>query len=101
MGSGRRLRYNRSPMPLTADRKVAQPSEPVHAVGLGIAALALITGLVAREQEWVKAGISLLILLPALRLATTIIGEARARHYGVAAMGILVLAFLVFSRRIS
>jgi uncharacterized membrane protein len=88
-------------MPKTADRKVIQPAEPVHAVCLSIAALALVAGLVAQESEWVKAGISLVILLPPLRLATSIIGEARARHYGVATMGILVLAFLVFSRRIS
>jgi hypothetical protein len=49
----------------------------------------------------VNAGISLVILLPPLRLATTIVGEAHGRRYGVAAMGILVLAFLIFSRRIS
>lgn len=82
-------------------RKVVHNAEPLHALGLGIAALALFMGLVAREPEWVKAGISLVILLPPLRLATTIIGEARARRYGVASMGILVLAFLIFSRRIS
>ena len=40
-------------------------------------------------------------LLPVLRLATTIMGEIRARRYRVAAMGIVVLAFLVLSRRIS
>ena len=76
-------------------------TEPVHAVGLGLAALGLFAGLVAAEPGWVKGGISLIILLPPLRLATTIIGEARARRHGVAAMGLLVLAFLVLFRRIS
>ena len=84
-----------------SDRNVVQPAEPLHGVSLGIAALALFAGLVAGEPEWVKAGISLVILLPPLRLATTIIGEFHARRHGVAAMGILVLTFLVFSRRIS
>lgn len=88
-------------MSTTADRKHHQPAEPLHAIGLGIAALALFAGLVTREPDWAKMGISLVILLPPLRLATTIIREARARRYGVAAMGFLVLAFLVFSRRIS
>ena len=88
-------------MSTTADRKVVQPAEPLHAISLGIAALALLGGLVAREPEWVDAGIALVILLPPLRLATSIIGEARDHRYGMAAMGVLVLAFLVFSRRIS
>jgi hypothetical protein len=61
----------------------------------------LLAGLVAGEPEWVKGAISVVILLPPLRLAFTIIGEARARRFGVAAMGALVLAFLLFSRRIS
>lgn len=88
-------------MSSTSDRKVTGPAEPVHAVSLAIAALALFAGLIAREPEWVKGGISLIILLPPLRLATTIMGEARARRYRVAAMGIVVLAFLILSRRIS
>lgn len=88
-------------MSTAPDRKVAQPAEPLHALGLGLAALALLAGLVARAPEWVNAGISLVILLPGLRLATTIIGEVRARRYRVAAMGVVVLAFLVLSRRIS
>lgn len=88
-------------MSSASDRKVVPPAEPVHALGLAIAALALVAGLVASEPKWVNAGLSLVILLPPLRLATTIFGEARGRRYGVAAMGILVLAFLIFSRRIS
>ena len=88
-------------MPDTATVQSRKPAEALHAAGLGIAALTLLAGLLAREAEWVKAGISLVILLPPLRLATTIIREARGRRYGVAAMGILVLAFLIFSRRIS
>lgn len=88
-------------MPGTPSLPSRQPAEPLHAAGLGVAALTLLAGLLAREPEWVRAGISLVILLPPLRLATTIIGEARGRRYGVAAMGVLVLAFLVFSRRIS
>ncbi len=88
-------------MSSTSDRKVTGPAEPVHAVSLAIAASALFAGLIAREPEWVKGGISLIILLPPLRLATTIMGEARARRYRVAAMGIVVLAFLILSRRIS
>ena len=88
-------------MSIAPDRKVAQPAEPLHALALGIAALTLFAGLVARTPGWVNAGISLVILLPGLRLATTIIGEARARRYRVAAMGLVVLAFLILSRRIS
>jgi hypothetical protein len=70
-------------------------------VGLGLGALGLLVGLITEEPDWVKGAISLVILLPPLRLATTVIGEARARRFGVAAMGALVLAFLLFSRRIS
>jgi uncharacterized membrane protein len=88
-------------MPSASDRTAVPAAELLHAAGIGLAALALLAGLVAREPQWVKTGISLIILLPPLRLATTIIGEAHARRYGVAAMGILVLAFLIFSRRIS
>ncbi len=88
-------------MPSTSDRKATGPVEPLHAVSLAIAALTLFAGLIAGEPEWVKTGISLVILLPALRLATTIMGEARARRYRVAAMGIVILAFLILSRRIS
>ena len=88
-------------MPSASNRTAVPAAELLHAAGIGLAALALLAGLVAREPQWVKTGISLIILLPPLRLATTIIGEAHARRYGVAAMGILVLAFLIFSRRIS
>ena len=88
-------------MSSATDSTVVQPAEPLHAIGLGAAALGLFLGLILGQPTWVSAGLSLIILLPPLRLATTLIGEARARRYGVAAMGILVLAFLVLSRRIS
>ncbi len=88
-------------MPNASDRRAVHAAEPLHMAGIGVAALALLAGLVAEEPLWVKSGISLVILLPPLRLATTIVGEAVARRYGVAAMGFLVLAFLIFSRRIS
>lgn len=81
--------------------KVVQPAEPLHAIALGVAALGLLVGLLARHPDWVAAGLSLMILLPPLRLATTIIGEARAHRYGVAILGIPVLAFVLFSRWLS
>jgi uncharacterized membrane protein len=84
-----------------SDRRAVHTAEPLHMAGIGVAALTLLAGLVAEESSWVGSGISLIILLPVLRLATTIASEAMARRYGVAAMGILVLAFLIFSRRIS
>jgi hypothetical protein len=88
-------------MSITAFRKAIPPVESLHALSLGAAALGLLTGLVAGRPEWVNAGISLVILLPPLRLVTTILAEARRRRLGVATMGVLVLAFLIFSRRIS
>ena len=84
-----------------ASAKPAPVVEVLHAMGLGVAALGLLLGLVARNETWANLGISLVILLPPLRLATSIMDEARARRYGVAFMGVLVLAFLLFSRRIS
>jgi hypothetical protein len=80
-----------------ASRKV----EAVHTLALGTAATGLVLGLVARRPVWVNLGISLILLLPPLRLATTIFREAHARRYGIAAMGVVVLALLLFSRRIS
>lgn len=88
-------------MSSTSERIVTGPAELLHGASLALAAVALLAGLLARETAWVRAGISLVILLPPLRLATTIIGEARARRYRVAAMGVVVLAFLILSRRIS
>jgi hypothetical protein len=88
-------------MSRVTETKVVRPAGPLHAIGLGTAALGLLLGLVTRQPAWASAAISLVILLPPLRLATTIIAEARAGRYGVAAMGILVLALLLFSRRIS
>ena len=88
-------------MSTIADEKAAQAAEGFHALCLAAAAAALLLGLATSQSAWVKGGISLVILLPPLRLATTILGEARARRYAVAAMGVLVLAFLLLSRRIS
>ena len=81
--------------------KAAPPVETLHALGLGVAALGLLLGLIARNETWANLGISLVILLPPLRLATSIMDETRAQRYGVAFMGVLVLVFLLFSRRIS
>jgi hypothetical protein len=83
------------------DEAVSQPVEALHALALGTASLGLLAGLLAGQTVWVNMGVSLILLLPPLRLATTIVGETRARRYGVALMGVLVLAFLLFSRRIS
>ena len=88
-------------MPNPAEANVIPAIEGLHLVCLAVAASALFLGLVADQLAWVKGGIALVILLPPLRLATSIIGEARARRYGVAAMGALVLVFLLFSRRLS
>ena len=81
--------------------QAVRPAESLHALSLGVAALGLLIGLIAQKPGWVTAGISLVILLPPLRLATTILEEARGRRFGVAAMGLLVLAFLILSRLIS
>ena len=88
-------------MSSNAHAKAGPPAEALHTLGLGVAALGLLLGLVARNATLVNLGISLVILLPPLRLATAIVGEARAHRYGVALMGVLVLAFLLVSRRIS
>lgn len=73
-------------------------TEAVHALGLAIAALALAAGLLSRNPAWVKLGVTFVLLLPPLRLATTILGEVRARRFKIATMGVLVLAFLFLSR---
>ena len=96
-----RLRYNRSPMSRDPDQTPSRLIEGLHASGLSAAAGALLVGLLTRQAVWVDTGVSLILLLPPLRLATTIFGEAHARRYGVAAMGLAVLAFLLFSRRVS
>jgi hypothetical protein len=70
-------------------------------VALSTAALGLLLGLLARNPVWVEMGVSLILLLPPLRLATSIVGEAHARRYAIAAMGVVVLSFLVLSRRVS
>ena len=88
-------------MPHAASPKSASRVEILHTVALGFAATGLLLGLHTRNGGWANLGISLVILLPPLRLATTIMDQARDRRFGVAAMGVLVLAILLFSRRIS
>jgi hypothetical protein len=82
----------------------ASPSRPVevlHAAALSVGALGLLMGLVGGRAVWVNTAVSLILLLPPLRLATTIFGEAHARRYSIALVGVVVLALLLFSRRIS
>ena len=88
-------------MSSATEGNVSIAAEALHVAALSAAALGLLLGLVAREALWLNMGVSLILLLPPLRLATTIFGEARARRFGIAAMGVLVLALLLFSRRIS
>ena len=83
------------------EEQLSTAAEALHVAALGAAALGLIAGLAARNATWVNTGVSLILLLPPLRLATTIVGEAHARRYRIAVMGVLVLAFLLLSRRIS
>lgn len=84
-----------------SDEGASSLTEALHKSALAAAALSLIAGLAARNAAWVNVGVSLMLLLPPLRLATTIIEEAHDHRYGIAAMGVLVLAFLLLSRRIS
>jgi hypothetical protein len=79
----------------------SRPVETVHLIAMTAAAGSLLFGMAMRQPFWVNTGISLILLLPPLRLATTIVGEARAKRYFVAFMGIAVLTFLLVSRRIS
>ena len=88
-------------MLIAVPHPIHDPSEGLHLLGLGLAAFGLALGLIAGNPDWVKMGVSLMLLLPPLRLATTILEEARARRFRVAAMGTLVLVFLLLSRRIS
>lgn len=83
------------------DGKIRSAVEALHLMALCASAIALMLGLLVRSTVMVNVGVSLLLLLPPLRLATTIIGEARGRRYGIASMGVLVLAFILISRRIS
>lgn len=88
-------------MSRTLHESASRPVEALHTFALSAAALGLLRGLVARRPVWVNLSVSLILLLPPLRLATTVVSEARARRYLVAFMGLLVLAFLLLSRRIS
>lgn len=88
-------------MSRTPEEAVSRPAEALHLAALITAAAGLLLGLLAGRSNWVTMGVSLLLLLPPLRLATTIIEEVRSRRYDVAFMGAIVLAFLLFSRRIS
>ncbi|MEO8360365.1 MAG: hypothetical protein ABI672_10070 [Vicinamibacteria bacterium] len=75
--------------------------EPLHVVGLALSAVALLIGLMADHSGWVDVGVALMLILPPLRLGTTLIAEAKAKRFSVALMGLVVLIFLLFSRRIS
>jgi hypothetical protein len=88
-------------MSSTPEENASRPVEALHLLALSGAAFALVLGLAARKAAWVEMGVSLILLLPPLRLATSIFGEAHARRYGVALMGVVVLTFLLLSRRIS
>jgi hypothetical protein len=79
----------------------SRPVEAVHLIAMTAAALSLLFGMALRQPFWVNTGVSLILLLPPLRLATTIVGEARGKRYFIAFMGIAVLTFLLVSRRIS
>lgn len=83
------------------EQTTSRPIEALHLAALSTAAVGLMLGLAARKAAWVETGVSLILLLPPLRLATSILGEAHARRYGVALMGVVVLTFLLLSRRIS
>lgn len=87
-----------SPPPDTA---ASTPIETLHGLALGAAALGLLLGLLASKVVWVNLGVSLILLLPPLRLATTIVAEGRGGRQGTALMGIVVLVFLLISRRFS
>jgi hypothetical protein len=76
-------------------------AEALHLAALFGAALGLLLGLGERNPFWLNLGVSLILLLPPLRLATTIFSEAHAGRYRIAAIGTVVLAFLLLSRRIS
>jgi len=95
------LRYNRRSMSRHPEETASRPVEALHLLALATAALGLLLGLLARKTAWVEMGVSLILLLPPLRLATSIAGEARAHRYGVAAIGLVVLTFLLLSRRVS
>ncbi len=88
-------------MSRSPEEAVSAPVEALHTAALITAAVALLAGLVLRQTAWVTTGVSLILLLPPLRLATTIMEEARARRYDVAFMGLVVLTILLVSRRIS
>lgn len=79
----------------------SRPTELLQTAALGLGALALLGGLGTRRTDLVGAGISLILLLPPLRLATSVFSEFRQGRHGVALMGAVVLALLLFSRRIS
>ena len=88
-------------MPSDASKGGSPASEAAHALALAAAALALAAGVLMRNPPWVKLGVSLILLLPPLRLATTILGEVQARRFRIALLGVSVLAFLILSQWIS
>ena len=75
--------------------------ESLHVGALGVAAVALFAGLTLGGRFWVDTGVSTILLLPVLRLATTVLTEASGRRFVNALMGVAILAFILLSRRIS
>ena len=75
--------------------------EHLHTAALVAASLGLALGLASRRADWVGMGVALVLLLPPLRIATSVLAETHARRYGVAAMGVVVLMVLFLSRHIS
>lgn len=99
--SGRRFATIGDTLSNASSNSVSPAVEVLHGVALAAAALGLLVGLFSGRASLVNPAISLMLLLPPLRLATTVVGEATAKRYATAAMGFVVLAFLLVSRRIS
>lgn len=87
------------PVPETTERLLA--TEFLHMAALSVAAVGLALGLVSRRADWVSMGVSMVLLLPPLRIAASVMDEAHARRFGVAAMGLVVLLVLFLSRHSS
>ena len=66
-------------MSRTLHESASRPVEALHTLALSAATLGLLGGLVARRPVWVNLSVSLILLLPPLRLATTVINSADAK----------------------
>jgi len=95
------VRYNCRSMSSAAEKTHSNAVEAVHMGALAVSALGLAVGLATRRADWVGMGVSLVLLLPPLRIATSVVGEAHAGRIRVAVMGIIALMVLFVSRRIS